>query len=173
MEPLKVIVTGPVGAGKSTLIRTLSETEVVDTDAIASENIGKPTTTVALDHGTLHVGEHLIHLFGTPGQDRFDFMWEILAEGALGILLMVRADRPDTLPAARNILDLIVSRSPVPYVVGVTHLDQPKVWQPEEIALFLGTSLEHVVGFDPRKPEEATRPLERLLELIGTEEQGG
>ncbi len=168
MEPLKVIVSGPVGAGKSTLIRTLSETEVVDTDAIATEAIGKPTTTVALDHGTLRLDGHLLHLFGTPGQERFDFMWEILAEGALGILLMVRADRPDTLPVARNILDYIKSRAPVPYVVGVTHLDQPKVWQPEEVALFLGTPLEHAVGFDPRKPEEAVRPLVRLLELIGT-----
>jgi len=169
MEPLKVIISGPVGAGKSTLIRTLSETEVVDTDAVATESIGKATTTVALDHGTLHLDGQLIHLFGTPGQDRFDFMWEILSQGALGILLMVRADRPDKLPAARNILDFIVSRIPVPYVVGVTHLDLPKVWQPEEIAMFLGTPLERVVGFDPRKPDQAVRPLVRLLELIGTE----
>jgi len=169
MEPLKVIITGPVGAGKSTLIRTLSETEVVDTDAIATEAIGKATTTVALDHGTMHLDGQLLHLFGTPGQDRFDFMWEILAKGALGILLMVRADRPDTIPAARNILDFVVSRTPVPHVVGVTHLDKPKVWQPEEIALFLGTPLERVVGFDPRQPEDAARPLARLLELIGTQ----
>jgi len=169
MEPLKVIITGPVGAGKSTLIRTLSETEVVDTDAIATEDIGKATTTVALDHGTMHLDGHLVHLFGTPGQERFDFMWEILSKGALGILLMVRADRPDSFPKARNILDFIVSRAPVPHVVGVTHLDQPKVWKPEEISLFLGTPLERVVGFDPRKPEEAVRPIARLLELIGTQ----
>jgi len=168
MEPLKVIVTGPVGAGKSTLIRTLSETEVVDTDAAATEAIGKATTTVALDHGTLHLDGHLLHLFGTPGQERFDFMWEILAEGALGILLLARADRPDKLPAARNILDFVRSRAPVPYVVGVTHLDRPKVWQPGEVALFLGTPLEQVVGLDPRDPAEAARPLARLLELIGT-----
>ena len=168
MEPLKIIITGPVGAGKSTLIRTLSETEVVDTDAAATEAIGKETTTVALDHGTLHLDGHLLHLFGTPGQERFDFMWEILSQGALGILLLVRADRPDKLPAARNILDFVRSRAPVPYVVGVTHLDRPKVWRPEEVALFLGTPLEQVVGFDPRDPAEAARPLARLLELIGT-----
>ncbi len=167
MEPLKLIVTGPVGAGKSTLIRTLSETEVVDTDALASEAIGKATTTVALDHGTLQLDGHLLHIFGTPGQDRFDFMWEILAEGALGVLLLVRADRPETLPAARNILDFVVSRTQVPHVVGVTHLDRPQVWRPEEVALFLGTPPERAVGFDPRDREEAVKPLVRLLELMG------
>ena len=168
MEPLKIIITGPVGAGKSTLIRTLSETEVVDTDAPTTEEIGKPTTTVALDHGTLRLDGHLLHLFGTPGQERFDFMWEVLAEGSLGILLLVRGDQPDKLPLARNILDFVRSRAPAPYVVGITHLDQPKVWQPEEIALFFGTPLEQVVGLDPRNPKEAVRPLVRLLELIGT-----
>lgn len=167
MEPLKVIVTGPVGAGKSTLIRTLSETPVVDTDAPATEAIGKATTTVALDHGTLELEGHLLHLFGTPGQERFDFMWEVLTEGALGILLLARADRPDQLAQARNILDFVRTRAPVPYVVGLTHLDRPRVWQPEEVALFLATPKEQVVGLDPRRPEEAARPLMRLLELIG------
>jgi len=166
VEPLKIIVTGPVGVGKSTLIRTLSETEVVDTDAKSTQEIGKPTTTVALDHGTLRLGEHLLHLFGTPGQERFDFMWDVLSEGALGILLMVRADRPDTLSAARRILDFITSRAPAPHVVGVSHLDQPEVWQPEEIALFLNEPPERVVAFDPRDPRDAVRPLARLLELI-------
>ena len=167
MNPLKVIVTGPVGAGKSTLIRTLSETPVVDTDAPVSQDIGKPTTTVALDHGTLHLDGYLLHLFGTPGQERFDFMWEVLSDGALGIVLLVRAHQPADLPQARNILDFITSRVAVPHVVGVTHLDMERVWQPEEIAVFLGTPPERVVGCDPRSPQAAIKPLVRLLELIG------
>jgi len=169
MEPLKIVVGGPVGAGKSTLIRTLSQSEVVDTDVPASEAIGKPTTTVALDHGMLRLDGHLLHLFGTPGQERFDFMWEVLSEGALGVLLLVRADTPAQLPAARSMLDFIVSRVPVPHVVGLTHLDGGKVWTPGEVALFMGTDPELVVGLDPRDSTKAVRPLLRLLELVAAE----
>ena len=83
--PLKIVMAGPVGAGKTTFIRSLSEIPVVDTDEIATEDIGKETTTVAMDFGMLTLDEIPIFLFGTPGQDRFDFMWEVLCEGALGL----------------------------------------------------------------------------------------
>jgi len=170
MEPLKVVVAGPVGAGKSTFVRTLSETEVVDTDALASENIGKATTTVALDYGTLHLGEHLLYLFGTPGQDRFGFMWDVLSEGALGLLLLVRGDRPDDFGAARRQLDYITSKHPVPYVIGVTHQDLPLVWEPEDVAAFFGVPAERVVGLNARDRRSAAAPLIRLIELMLADE---
>ena len=171
MEPLKVIITGPVGAGKSTLIRTLSETEVVDTDAAASEDIGKEMTTVAMDYGTLHLGDQLLYLFGTPGQERFDFMWDVLTEGALGMLMLVRGDRPEDLGPARRMLDYLLSQHPVPHVVGVTRQDRPPVWGPEEVALFLGLPKERVVGLNATDPKSAVQPLVRLLELMLAEEE--
>jgi signal recognition particle receptor subunit beta len=171
MEPLKVVVSGPVGAGKSTLIRTLSETEVVDTDALTSQEIGKETTTVAMDYGTLHLGDQLLYLFGTPGQDRFDFMWDVLSEGALGLLMLIRGDRPEDFVPARRLLDYITSRQPVPFVLGVTRQDQPPVWGPEEVAPFFGVPLERVIGLNAKDPRSAVGPLLRLLELIMAEEQ--
>jgi len=170
MEPLKVVVSGPVGSGKSTLIRTLSETEIVDTDALASEAIGKDLTTVAMDYGTLRLDDQLVYLFGTPGQERFDFMWDVLTEGALGMLLLVRGDRPQDFPAARRQLDYLLSRRPVPYVVGVTRQDRPPVWGPDEVALYLGQPAERVVGLNATEPQSAASPLVRLLELMMQEE---
>ncbi len=166
MEPLKVVVSGPVGAGKSTLIRTLSETEIVDTDARASEAIGKELTTVAMDYGTLRLDGQLLYLFGTPGQERFDFMWDVLTEGALGMVLLVRGDRPQDFPQARRQLDYLLSQRPVPYVVGVTRQDQPPVWSPAEVALYLGQPSERVVGLNATEPRSAASPLVRLLELM-------
>ncbi len=166
MEPLKVVVSGPVGAGKSTLIRTLSETEIVDTDALTSEAIGKELTTVAMDYGTLTLEDQLLYLFGTPGQERFDFMWDVLTEGALGMVLLVRGDRPEDFPQARRQLDYLLSQQPVPYVVGVTRQDQPPVWGPEEVALYLGQPAERVVGLNATEPTSAVQPLVRLLELM-------
>ncbi len=166
MEPLKVVVSGPVGSGKSTFVRTLSETAIVDTDAFASEPIGKDMTTVALDYGTLRLDGQLLYLFGTPGQQRFDFMWDILTEGALGMVLLVRGDRPQDFPQARRQLDYLLSRQAVPYVVGVTRQDKPPVWGPEEVALYLGQPSEYVVGLNATDPKSAVKPLLRLLELM-------
>nr|WP_183987948.1 ATP/GTP-binding protein [Deinobacterium chartae] len=161
-----MVVSGPVGAGKTSFIRALSQTEVVDTDALASENIGKTHTTVALDFGTLTLAGHELHLYGTPGQDRFDFMWEVLCQGALGLILLVPADRPRDLPAARHMLDFITSRVNVPFVIGLTRRDQPRTWEPQEIADYFHLPVRQVVGLNATRPLEAARTLERLLELL-------
>ncbi len=94
----KLVFSGPVGAGKTTAIQTLSDIEVVCTEANASDNVKslKPTTTVAMDYGLMKLpnGDR-VRLYGTPGQKRFDFMWEILTENALGLVLMLDASAPD------------------------------------------------------------------------------
>ncbi|MEF2280415.1 ATP/GTP-binding protein [Deinococcus sp. YIM 134068] len=163
--PLKLVVSGPVGAGKTTLVQTLSQTPVVATEAEASENIGKRHTTVAFDFGTLRLGGQELHLYGTPGQDRFSFMWEVLCEGALGLLLLVAGDRPQDFGHARNILDFITTRVPVPFLVGVTRQDQPRVWAPADVALYFGLPETQVVGLNATAPDDAHRVLAHLLEL--------
>ena len=91
---LKVVVTGPFDAGKSTFIRTISETTVLSTERPVSEGAEgtSGSTTVAMDFGRLTLAPDLaLYLFGTPGQQRFEFMWDILAEGMLGFVLLVDA----------------------------------------------------------------------------------
>ena len=123
---VKVVVTGPFGVGKTSLIRTISEIDVLSTekpvtDATAAQ---KSRTTVALDFGRLTIDADLaLYLFGTPGQKRFDFMWEILAEGMLGFILLVDAQRDETFAEAAEILRFFRDTAGVPFVVGVNKTD--------------------------------------------------
>ena len=88
----KIIFTGPVGAGKTTAINALSDIPVVSTEKKATDEtrLMKNNTTVAMDYGILRVPDGgVVHLYGTPGQDRFDFMWEVLTEGGLGLIIVI------------------------------------------------------------------------------------
>jgi signal recognition particle receptor subunit beta len=96
----KIIFTGPVGAGKTTAIRAVSDIMVVATEAKASDEVSKikDKTTVAMDYGILNLeGGNKVHLYGTPGQERFSFMWEILSKGAMGIVILIDNSKPDPL----------------------------------------------------------------------------
>ena len=166
METLKIVVSGPVGAGKTTLIRTLSETEVVETDVTATEAIGKEQTTVAMDYGSLRLEDRTLYLFGMPGQERFDFMWELLLEGSLGMIMLVRGDKPQDFVQARRQLDYLVSRRDIPFVIGVTRQDVQPVWAPNEVAAFLGLPEERTIGLVATEAKSALVPLLRLLEIV-------
>lgn len=123
----KIIFAGPVGAGKTEAIRSLSDKEVVTTEEIASDKTKslKKTTTVAMDYGIMKLatGEQ-VRLYGTPGQKRFDFMWEILSENALGLVLLLNATYEDPVQDLKDymasFLPLIESSA---MVVGVTHAE--------------------------------------------------
>jgi small GTP-binding protein len=123
---VKIVVTGPFSAGKTTLIRTISEITVLSTEkGITDETRSRKTdTTVAMDFGRITIDRDLVlYLFGTPGQDRFDFMWEILGEGMLGYVLLVDATRPDSLDEAVGILDAFRRMARVPFVVGLNRAE--------------------------------------------------
>ncbi|HVF19153.1 MAG TPA: ATP/GTP-binding protein, partial [Mycobacteriales bacterium] len=97
---VKIVVTGPFAAGKTTLIRTISEITVLSTekDITDSTRARKNETTVAMDFGRITIDRDLVlYLFGTPGQERFDFMWEILGEGMLGYILLIDVSRDDSI----------------------------------------------------------------------------
>lgn len=126
-DTYKIIIAGPVGGGKTEAIRSLSDKEVVTTEEIASDDTKhlKKTTTVAMDYGImkLDTGEQ-VRLYGTPGQKRFDFMWEILSENALGLVLLLNATYDDPV---QDLKDYIESFLPLidssAMVVGVTHAE--------------------------------------------------
>ena len=92
----KIVFAGPVGVGKTTAIATLSDAPIVRTEANASDmtRSRKDATTVAMDFGVMNLSDtERIHLYGVPGQERFDFMWEILTKGALGLVLLLDNSR--------------------------------------------------------------------------------
>jgi signal recognition particle receptor subunit beta len=122
-----ILFTGPMGAGKTTAIQSLSEIEVVRTEANNSERdvVDKATTTVALDYGEILIGaQEKVRLYGIPGQKRFSFMWTILKRRAKGMVLLVNSDAPDPIGEMTFFLDEfreLYDRGGV--VIGVTRSD--------------------------------------------------
>lgn len=125
----KIIFAGPVGAGKTTAISAVSDIMVVGTEARASDEVSqrKINTTVAMDYGILNLeGGGKVHLYGTPGQERFNFMWEILSEGAMGFVILIDSARPDPLSDLEFYLNAF--RRPITQcgdavVIGVTRTE--------------------------------------------------
>jgi uncharacterized protein len=121
MQSVKVVVTGPFNAGKTTFIKAVSEITVLSTERQVSSTSGEGDgeTTVAMDFGRITVSDDVVlYLFGTPGQERFSFMWETLSEGMLGFVLLVDADEPPTFGDARQMIDFFTEMSDVPFVVA-------------------------------------------------------
>ncbi|HED33965.1 MAG TPA: GTP-binding protein [Gammaproteobacteria bacterium] len=123
----KIIFTGPVGSGKTTAISAISDIPVVKTEANASDEVvlRKSNTTVAMDYGQLHLGNNSkMHLYGTPGQERFSFMWDILTIGGLGLVIMIDNAREDPVGDLAFFLDAFegfIKKNAV--VIGVSRMD--------------------------------------------------
>jgi small GTP-binding protein len=141
MQAVKMVITGPFAAGKTELIRAVSEIEVVATEqkiSRASESAVKDMTTVAMDFGRITVDEQLVlYLFGTPGQRRFDFMWEILSEGMLGFIVVIDSTKPETFREAKRILNSFEQFARTPYIVAANKQDMEDAWEPNDIKIVL------------------------------------
>ncbi|HHJ16669.1 MAG TPA: GTP-binding protein [Gammaproteobacteria bacterium] len=127
MANYKIIFTGPVGAGKTTAIASISDVPPVSTDATASDMTRKRknATTVAMDYGVLKLDKgDALHLYGTPGQERFDFMWDILTEGGIGLVLLLDNSRNNPFQDLQFFLrtfEDFIGRTGV--AIGVTQMD--------------------------------------------------
>jgi small GTP-binding protein len=178
MQTVKMVVTGPFSSGKTAFIRSISEIEVVSTErkiSLEAEKI-KETTTVAMDFGRITVDDDLVlYLFGTPGQKRFDFMWEILSEGMLGFVVIVDSARPETFREARFILDTFRAYAPTPFVVAANKQDIPEAWSVDDlrIALKLDPSVKCLPCTATNKEMVKTVLLELLGSILQEIESGG
>ena len=135
-----MVITGPFSAGKTEFIRTVSEIDVVSTERRISSEAErvKEATTVAMDFGRITVDKDLVlYLFGTPGQRRFDFMWEILSEGMLGFIVLIDSVRSETFREAKHILEMFRTYAPTPYVVAANKQDLSDAWTPEDLRIAL------------------------------------
>ena len=128
MSQYKIIFTGPVGAGKTTAIASISDMPPVATDAKASDmtKTRKANTTVAMDYGVMDLpGGEKIHLYGTPGQERFDFMWDILVTGGIGLILLLDNTRNDPFLDMKFFLDSFKDFiNDTAVAIGVTQMDR-------------------------------------------------
>jgi signal recognition particle receptor subunit beta len=170
--PLKIVVAGGFGAGKTTLVRALSEIppllteQEMTTASVGVDDVSavpnKRTTTVAMDFGRITVDDALIlYLFGTPGQDRFWFMWDELARGSVGAVVLVDLRRVDDCFAA---IDYFESRR-LPFVIGVNGFPGTDTFSCDDVADALALSPgTPVVRLDARVPASCLATLVTLVE---------
>ncbi|MEV7288780.1 ATP/GTP-binding protein [Streptomyces sp. NPDC093252] len=168
----KIVVAGGFGVGKTTLVTAVSEIPPLMTEALMTEaseetddlsaTPGKLTTTVAMDYGRITLDDDLVlYLFGTPGQQRFWFMWDDLVRGAVGAVVLADTRRlKDCFPA----LDYFESCG-LPYVVAVNHFDASEMFAPEDVreALTIPSHIP-VMIMDARRRISV---IETLLALVG------
>ena len=172
MANYKIIFTGPVGAGKTTAIAAISDIPPICTNEEASDMTRerKQSTTVAMDYGVMKINQdERIHLYGTPGQERFNFMWEILTEGGVGLILLLDNARPNSFGDMHFFLGAFknfIGKNKV--VIGITRTDITPAPGIEDYHRELqGTGMNVAIfEVDARKREDILMLLKALLYSI-------
>jgi hypothetical protein len=168
MNEYKILITGTMGAGKTTAITAISEVPPIMTDVQNNDTShSKLTTTVGLDYGELTLdGGDKLRIYGTPGQERFAFMWKVLAKGALGLIVLVDNSRPDPLADLRSYLNSfseLIARAGCVIAVGRTETHpHPSLDHYADLLASQGVNTP-VIPADVRQQDEVINILELLL----------
>lgn len=168
----KIIFTGPVGAGKTTAIASISDTPPVSTDVNTSgeERRIKESTTVAMDYSYIEMEDGTkVHLYGTPGQSRFDFMWKILTNGGLGLVLLINNDHPEPIKQMEFYLDSFsdfINKTGV--VIGITRtsIKNNASIEDYQTKLFERNQIFPVFEVDSRSEDDIKILIQALLAIL-------
>ncbi len=125
----KLVITGSVNSGKTTFVKTISEIAPITTDELVTEldvKKLKTTTTVAMDYGKRTIDDDVtLHIYATPGQERFDFMWDVIAQGAMGVIFLADSTDMESIENTKRIIQYFSERYQIPYLLCVTKTDLP------------------------------------------------
>ncbi len=163
MNPLKVIVTGDFSAGKTQFIKTLTQNSFSTEKSITLEGELdiKKTTTVALDYGKITLDGKTVHLFGTPGQERFKFMWEILDKNKSAFILLVDSTDLNNINNGKSFIDFFYSED-IPFIIGCNKQDKENALPVGEIKNILEIEADYL----PLVAKDRESSLEVLKHLI-------
>lgn len=166
---IKILITGPMGSGKTTALAAVSESKPIQTEARNSdtEQHSKSHTTVAMDFGEVYLeGGDRLRIYGTPGQKRFNAMWQILAKGALGVVVLLDMTRADP---KEDLRDYLTDFSQVIHgscaVIGAGRMDEQhalEIGDLADMAAQLGFAVP-IFSVDVRKREDVLLLLEALF----------
>ncbi len=167
----KLVVAGAFAVGKTTLISKIADADVVGTEAptSGSEAEVKETTTVGMEYGTFHAGGEGfavdLNVYGVPGQERFSFMWKIVAVGMDGLLLLVDVTRPDTWEDAVNVADTLRAERDLPVLVAINRFDEVDDAL-DRIRAAIPIEGAEYLPCDPTDGESARNAIGELLMLV-------
>lgn len=172
MAELKFIITGKAGVGKTTALTSISDIPPVCTDAETTDELAeiKSTTTTAFDFGEIYLEDGTaIRIYGTPGQERFRHMWEILAEGALGLVILIDHSSPDPIQDLEIYLEnfsKLISETGV--IIGVTRVDRDDNDALGRYYHYLETRSIFcpVMAVDPREKDDMVELMDSLLSCL-------
>ncbi len=174
MRRVKILVTGPFSSGKTSFISQVSEIPVVSTEKSITDETReiKSKTTVAMDFGRITIDENLVlYIFGTPGQERFSYMWDVLSVGALGLVVMVDATDYRSIIQGRRYLSFFLPKLSIPCVIVANKQDLPDAIEEEKIRDILG--IDNSIDVIPCTSTNLDSVKNVLIQLFGLIEEIG
>lgn len=181
-----ILFVGPVGSGKTTAVHALSDQPVAQTEVLATDETAqiKSHTTVAMDVGEFDLGNsYTLRLLGAPGQERFDFMWDILLEQANAVVILVDHSKPTPLQDLDYYLNVVAQRSEhrqLPAIVAITHTDHDAAFSPHVYREHLlkappsfACAMVPVMAADARKTDDIKRLVICLTAILEMEQRFG
>jgi small GTP-binding protein len=171
MNRYKIVISGPFAAGKTTFINTITEIDPVNTEAKTThtnEAGVKDSTTVAMDFGRITLdGENVLHIFGTPGQFRFNYMWSILGKDALGIIVVIDSGEPEKFDEAKDMINFFRVKTDAPLIVALNQFDTKDGLSEDKVRKLLGLPNKiPIISCDARDKKSVKHVLLELLKLI-------
>lgn len=166
MKTLKIVLVGPYLAGKSRFMATARGIGISQQGAnVPQDNDAKQISSVATDVERILLDEEMmIYLFGMPGQQRFDFMWDVLEEKIHGFIILFDPQRPETFIETRKIIDMVSQKSNAPYILAATSAEPQQAWAEE--AMRRSLSLASQFKFSVCDINDVASVKKTLLDLL-------